>query len=92
MSSVSIMYQTWVLEKKGPVLVSLFSPTQTVGSAIFSALFLGRVVQPASILGMVFLFSGLYAVLWAKKKEGHVLPPADRVVADDIEKPLLLPR
>ncbi|XP_044965688.1 WAT1-related protein At5g47470-like [Hordeum vulgare subsp. vulgare] len=95
-SSVSIMYQTWVLERKGPVVVSLFSPTQTVGSAIFSALFLGRVVQPASILGMVFLFSGLYAVLWAKKKEGQVLPPADRVVADgtadDIEKPLLLPR
>uniref|UniRef100_A0A453BIP2 WAT1-related protein n=1 Tax=Aegilops tauschii subsp. strangulata TaxID=200361 RepID=A0A453BIP2_AEGTS len=45
-----------------------------------------------SILGMLFLFSGLYAVLWAKKKEGHVLPPADKVVADDIEKPLLLPR
>jgi hypothetical protein len=44
---------------------------------------------------MVFLFSGLYVVLWAKKKEGQVLPP-DRVVADgtadDIEKPLLLPR
>jgi hypothetical protein len=43
---------------------------------------------------MVFLFSGLYLVLWAKKKEGQVLL-ADRVVAygteDDVEKPLLLP-
>uniref|UniRef100_A0ACD5ULL9 Uncharacterized protein n=1 Tax=Avena sativa TaxID=4498 RepID=A0ACD5ULL9_AVESA len=92
--SVCIMFQTWALEKKGPVVVSLFSPTQTVGTTIFSALFLGRVVQPASMLGMVFLFSGLYVVLWAKKKEGQVLP-AYRVVADgtadDIEKPLLLP-
>ncbi|KAM0874302.1 hypothetical protein ACQ4PT_037527 [Festuca glaucescens] len=93
-SSVCVMFQTWALEKKGPVVVSLFSPTQTVGTAIFSALFLGREVQPASMLGMVFLFSGLYLVLWAKKKEGQVLP-ADRVVAygteDDVEKPLLLP-
>uniref|UniRef100_A0A0E0LKR1 WAT1-related protein n=1 Tax=Oryza punctata TaxID=4537 RepID=A0A0E0LKR1_ORYPU len=88
-SSVCVMFQTWALEKKGPVVVSLFSPTQTVGSAIFSALFLGRVVHPASMLGMVFLFSGLYVVLWAKKKEGQV----DRMIkdgtADDIEKPLL---
>ncbi|BAF21572.1 Os07g0485500 [Oryza sativa Japonica Group] len=45
-SSVCVMFQTWALEKKGPVVVSLFSPTQTVGSAIFSALFLGRVVHP----------------------------------------------
>ncbi|KAL5198070.1 hypothetical protein ABZP36_001582 [Zizania latifolia] len=91
-SSVCVMFQTWALEKKGPVVVSLFSPTQTVGSAVFSALFLGRVVQPASMLGMVFLFSGMYVVLWAKKKESQVVP-ADRTetdrAADDMEKPLL---
>lgn len=93
-SSVCIMFQTWALEKKGPVVVSLFSPMQTVGSAIFSALFLGREVQPASMLGLVFLFSGLYVVLWAKKKEGQVLPTHTAVAegtAADIEKPLLLP-
>ncbi|CAM0905881.1 unnamed protein product [Alopecurus aequalis] len=91
-SSVCIMFHTWALEKKGPVVVSLFSPTQTVGSAIFSALFLGRAMQPASLLGMVFLFAGLYVVLWAKKKEGQVIP-ADLAdgTADDMGKPLLLP-
>ncbi|GJN40421.1 hypothetical protein PR202_gb29629 [Eleusine coracana subsp. coracana] len=47
-SSACIMFQTWALERKGPVMVSIFSPTQTVGSAIFSALFLGRVMQPGS--------------------------------------------
>ena len=45
-SSACIMFQTWALEKKGPVMVSMFSPTQTVGTAIFSVLFLGRVMQP----------------------------------------------
>jgi hypothetical protein len=42
---------------------------------------------------MVFLFSGLYVVLWAKKKEGQVLA-ADRTTTDllahhDMENPLL---
>lgn len=45
-SSACIMFQTWALEKKGPVMVSMFSPTQTVGTAIFSVLFLGRVMHP----------------------------------------------
>ena len=45
-----------------------------------------------SLLGMVFLFSGLYVVLWAKKKEGQVIPAvlADGTT-DDMGKPLLLP-
>uniref|UniRef100_A0A0E0EB93 WAT1-related protein n=1 Tax=Oryza meridionalis TaxID=40149 RepID=A0A0E0EB93_9ORYZ len=78
-SSVCVMFQTWALEKKGPVVVSLFSPTQTVGSAIFSAF----------MLGMVFLFSGLYVVLWAKKKECQVDRMVEDGTANDIEKPLL---
>ncbi|KAL6639319.1 hypothetical protein ACP70R_023049 [Stipagrostis hirtigluma subsp. patula] len=92
-SSACIIFQMWALEKKGPVMVSMFSPTQTVGSAIFSALFLGRVMKPGSMLGMVFLFSGLYIVLWAKKKEGQDVD-ADRKTTDqqggnDMEKSLL---
>jgi hypothetical protein len=43
---------------------------------------------------MAFLFSGLYAVLWAKKKEGQVLAAErkerDRMKNSDMEKPLLL--
>lgn len=42
---------------------------------------------------MVFLFSGLYAVLWAKKKEGLVLAAerkeTNRTANTDMEKPLL---
>uniref|UniRef100_K4A250 WAT1-related protein n=1 Tax=Setaria italica TaxID=4555 RepID=K4A250_SETIT len=90
---LSLVFVTWALEKKGPVMVSMFSPTQTVGTAIFSVLFLGRAMHLGSILGMVFLFSGLYAVLWAKKKEGQVLAAErkerDRTVNSDMEKPLL---
>ncbi|CAD6218054.1 unnamed protein product [Miscanthus lutarioriparius] len=92
-SSACIMFQTWALEKKGPVMVSMFNPMQTVGTAIFSVLFLGGAMQLGSILGMVFLFSGLYVVLWAKNKECQVLAP-DRVeksktAHNDMEKALL---
>ncbi|KAF0896886.1 hypothetical protein E2562_029574 [Oryza meyeriana var. granulata] len=59
----------WALKQKGPVVVSMFSPTQTVGFAVFSAIFPGRVVKPGSVVGMILLFSGLYVVLWAKKNE-----------------------
>lgn len=45
-SSACVAFQAWALKKKGPVVVSMFSPTQTVGSAVFSAIFLGRVVKP----------------------------------------------
>jgi len=45
MSSACIMFQTWALEKKGPVMVSMFNPMQTVGTAIFSVLFLGGAMQ-----------------------------------------------
>ena len=42
---------------------------------------------------MVFLFSGLYVVLWAKKKEGQVLAAErkemDRTANNGMAKPLL---
>lgn len=41
------------------------------------------------MLGMVFLFSGLYVVLWAKKKECQVDRMVEDGTANDIEKPLL---
>uniref|UniRef100_A0A0E0MGQ2 EamA domain-containing protein n=1 Tax=Oryza punctata TaxID=4537 RepID=A0A0E0MGQ2_ORYPU len=100
-SSACVAFQAWALKKKGPVVVSMFSPTQTVGSTVFSAIFLGRVVKPGSVVGMILLFSGLYVVLWAKKKETTIISSDDdscssMAVAnkdgDDPEKQPLLSR
>ncbi|KAJ0968362.1 hypothetical protein J5N97_025279 [Dioscorea zingiberensis] len=90
MSSVCITYQTWCIKKKGPVLVSMFSPVQTVFSAIFSALILRQLIGIGSITGMFLMFAGLYMVLWAKKKE--IYDDADdneKLSVNDVEKPLL---
>ncbi|OAY68016.1 WAT1-related protein, partial [Ananas comosus] len=95
MSSVCVAFQTWAVKRKGPVIVSMFSPTQTVGTAILSAIFLGQVIQPGSLAGILVLFFGLYIVLWAKKKEGLLLPTSEETSTvstqqtEDIEKPLL---
>ncbi|MQM03163.1 hypothetical protein Taro_035938 [Colocasia esculenta] len=85
-----LAFQTWCIKKRGPVLVSMFSPVGTVCAAILSALTLGQLLSMGSLAGMFVMFAGLYLVLWAKKKEDF-LPPGDDVESDevDIEKPLL---
>lgn len=45
MSGLCLSFQGWALKKKGPVLVSVFSPIGTVCSTIFSAVTLGYTVN-----------------------------------------------
>ncbi|XP_008786952.3 WAT1-related protein At5g47470-like [Phoenix dactylifera] len=71
--SICISFQTWAVKKKGPVMVSMFSPISTVCSAILSAIILGQVIKLESLVGMLAMFFGLYMVLWAKNKEGLIL-------------------
>ncbi|XP_058085362.1 WAT1-related protein At5g47470-like isoform X1 [Magnolia sinica] len=70
-SGLCIAFQAWSVRKRGPVLVSAFSPIGTVCTAILSALTLGEAITVGSIIGMLLMFGGLYFVLWAKKKEGY---------------------
>ncbi|WVZ25624.1 hypothetical protein V8G54_004168 [Vigna mungo] len=71
------------LLKRGPVLVSMFSPIGTVCSVIFSVVTLGHTTNIGSLAGMFLMFTGLYFVLWAKGKEGCFDSEYDA------EKPLL---
>ncbi|PKA46462.1 WAT1-related protein [Apostasia shenzhenica] len=95
--AICVAFQTWAVLRKGPVMVSMFSPIQTVCSAILSATILGQVIELGSVAGMFFMFFGLYIVLWAKKKEGFGLTGADDEENftesagndHDIERPLL---
>ncbi|KAK1325359.1 WAT1-related protein [Acorus calamus] len=86
-NGMCIGFQVWSLKKRGPVLVSMFSPVGTVCSAILSALTLGQPMTISSIVGMILMFGGLYLVLWAKKKEENYGFAIDGV--GDSEKPLL---
>lgn len=42
-----IAFQTWCITRKGPVLVAIFSPVQTVTTVVVSALILGQIIRLA---------------------------------------------
>ncbi|KAL9265594.1 WAT1-related protein [Drosera capensis] len=87
----SVSFNGWAMKKRGPVLVSMFSPISTVLSLVLGVVSLGDTIRIGSLAGMLLMFTGLYCVLWAKGKEGY--PPMEEVVSeteDDTEKPLLV--
>ncbi|CAD5168314.1 unnamed protein product [Musa acuminata subsp. malaccensis] len=92
-AAIGITFQTWCIIKKGPVLVAIFSPIQTVTTVVLSAILLRQIITLGSLAGMVLMFAGLYIVLWAKKNEHCSLFDADgdeNLPVEDVETPLLL--
>ncbi|XP_039855118.1 WAT1-related protein At5g47470-like [Panicum virgatum] len=85
-------FQVSSFGRKGPVLVSMFSPFQTVFSALISLkIFFGQWIGLGCFLGIVLMFVGLYVVLWAKNREDKMFteltaPPESEC---DLERPLL---
>ncbi|XWS61996.1 hypothetical protein CRYUN_Cryun07bG0173000 [Craigia yunnanensis] len=64
-----VSFNGWAMKKRGPVLVSMFSPIGTVITVILSFITLGETISLGSLAGMFLMFTGLYFVLWAKGKE-----------------------
>ncbi|XP_054810263.1 WAT1-related protein At5g47470-like isoform X2 [Prosopis cineraria] len=70
LGGICLSFNGWALKKRGPVLVSMFSPVATVTS-LLSSFTLGYSTNLGSIVGMLLMFTGLYFVLWAKGKEDY---------------------
>lgn len=88
-SGACVSFNGWAMKKRGPVLVSMFSPIGTVLSVIISVISLGDTISIGSMGGMCLMFTGLYFVLWAKGKEDFAID-IDRLESEfDAEKPLL---
>ncbi|XP_074575970.1 WAT1-related protein At5g64700-like [Curcuma longa] len=68
-TGVAFYLQTWCLEKKGPVFLSIFTPLSLVFTLIVSTILAGEMVHLGSILGAVLMAGGLYGVLWGKSME-----------------------
>ncbi|XP_031116834.1 WAT1-related protein At5g64700-like [Ipomoea triloba] len=68
-TGLGIYLQTWVVQKKGPLFMSIFTPLALIFTMAFSAFLFGAITSLGSILGAVFLIGGLYCVLWGKNKE-----------------------
>ncbi|XP_052211576.1 WAT1-related protein At5g47470 [Diospyros lotus] len=83
---VMVSFNGWALQKRGPVLVSMFSPIATVVSVIISCFTVGGLLSLGSLGGMLLMFTGLYLFLWAKGKEGFSIGESEEY---DVEKRLL---
>ncbi|XP_034931319.1 WAT1-related protein At1g43650 isoform X2 [Populus alba] len=68
-TGITYWLQIWTIEKKGPVFTSMFTPFALIITAIFSAFLWKETFNWGSVGGDVLLVSGLYGVLWGKKKE-----------------------
>ncbi|GAB2244563.1 hypothetical protein Droror1_Dr00000056 [Drosera rotundifolia] len=71
-SGICLSFNGWAMGKRGPVIVSMFSPISTVISVVLSVVTLGETISVGSLAGMFLMFTGLYFVLWAKGKEGYL--------------------
>nr|XP_027092896.1 WAT1-related protein At1g43650-like isoform X2 [Coffea arabica] len=71
-TGLSYWLQVWVVEKRGPVFTSIFSPIALLLTAIFSAMIFKETLHCGSVLGAVLLVAGLYSFLWGKNKETEI--------------------
>ncbi|KAK1365962.1 Plant-drug/metabolite exporter [Heracleum sosnowskyi] len=68
-SSIAYYVQGLVMQKRGPVFVTAFSPLMMIIVAIMGSFILAEKIFLGGVLGAVLIVIGLYAVLWGKYKE-----------------------
>ncbi|XP_059630489.1 WAT1-related protein At1g43650-like [Cornus florida] len=81
-TGISYWLQVWVVEKKGPVYVAMFTPLALIITAIFSAFLWKETLYLGSVCGALLLIGGLYSVLWGKNKEAKISEPNDENVLE----------
>nr|POE75839.1 protein walls are thin 1 [Quercus suber] len=68
-SAMTYAIQMYVIDKAGPVFVSVYLPLQTMLVAIIEAVALGEKFYLGGIIGAVLIVAGLYLVVWGKSEE-----------------------
>ncbi|CAM8960776.1 unnamed protein product [Rhodiola kirilowii] len=68
-SSISYFVQGLVINMRGPVFATAFSPLMMIVVAILGSFILAEKIFLGGIVGSVLIVIGLYSVLWGKHKE-----------------------
>ncbi|PON99536.1 Plant-drug/metabolite exporter [Trema orientale] len=71
-SGMAFAIQIWVIDRGGPVFVSLYFPLQTLLVAVIASLFLDEEFYVGGIIGALLIISGLYLVVWGKSVESNL--------------------
>ncbi|AQK93785.1 WAT1-related protein At5g07050-like [Zea mays] len=70
-SSIAYYVQGLVIQSRGPVFASAFSPLMMIIVAIMGSFILAENIYLGGIIGSVLIVAGLYSVLWGKHKENE---------------------
>ncbi|CAN4118679.1 unnamed protein product [Withania somnifera] len=68
-SSIADYVQGVVMDKRGPVFVTAFSPLMMIIVGIMGTFILAEKIYIGGILGSVLIVAGLYSILWGRYKE-----------------------
>ncbi|XP_057970978.1 WAT1-related protein At5g07050-like [Malania oleifera] len=68
-SGIAYYVQGLVMQKRGPVFVTAFSPLMMIIVAIMGSFILAEKIYVGGVLGAIVIVVGLYSVLWGKYKE-----------------------
>ncbi|XP_022139004.1 WAT1-related protein At2g39510-like [Momordica charantia] len=68
-SGVTYYIQGVVMQTKGPVFVTAFSPLSMILVAIMSSFILSEIMFLGRVIGAVAIIAGLYLVLWGQSKD-----------------------
>ncbi|CAM8975906.1 unnamed protein product [Rhodiola kirilowii] len=79
-SSIAYYVQGLVMQKRGPVFVTAFSPLMMIIVAIMGIFILTENIYLGGVLGAVLIVMGLYSVLWGKYKEYQEMEAAVLII------------
>ncbi|GLT95685.1 hypothetical protein SLE2022_133530 [Rubroshorea leprosula] len=68
-SGIAYYVQGLVMQKRGPVFVTAFSPLMMIIVSIMGSFILAEKIYLGGVLGAILIVIGLYSVLWGKYKE-----------------------
>ncbi|CAL9170660.1 unnamed protein product [Musa hybrid cultivar] len=80
-SSIAYYVQGLVMQDKGPVFASAFSPLMMIIVAIMGSFILAEKIYLGGVIGAVLIVVGLYSVLWGKNRESKEMEAMDIPVA-----------
>ncbi|ONK63666.1 uncharacterized protein A4U43_C07F17630 [Asparagus officinalis] len=79
-SSIAYYVQGLVIQQRGPVFASAFSPLMMIIVAIMGSFILAEKIYLGGVLGSILIVAGLYSVLWGKYRENKEKKEAERMV------------
>ncbi|KAI9121322.1 hypothetical protein K1719_008355 [Acacia pycnantha] len=78
-TGIAYYVQGVVMQKRGPVFVTAFSPLMMIVVAVMGSFILAENIYLGGVIGAVLIVVGLYSVLWGKYKEDEGKEEAEAI-------------